>query len=143
MRSKSLVFVFVCLAISLFGGTAFAQVFYGSIVGDVTDPSGAAVPNVTVTITHAATAQTRSGVTDSGGRYAFSDLQDGTYALKFAAKGFRPVEETGVRVTANTVSRSDVTLQIGSVSEQVTVEASAALLQTDKADVHTELSAQT
>src|SRR5205085_688868 len=55
----------------------------------------------------------------------------------------RPVEETGVRVTANTVSRSDVTLQIGSVSEQVTVEASAALLQTDKADVHTELSAQT
>ena len=79
---------------------------------------------------------------DSGGRFTISDAQPGVYVLKFVAKGFRPTERQGVTVSGNTVTRADTTLQIGNVSEQVTVEASAVQLQADKADVHTELTAR-
>ena len=108
MRTKSLLFLFAFLAVLPFGGTAFGQVLYGSIVGDVTDPSGAAVPNVAITITDAATGQSRSDVSDSGGRFTFSDVPTGNYTIKFVGNGFRPVEKTGVAVTVNTVFRSDV-----------------------------------
>jgi Carboxypeptidase regulatory-like domain/TonB dependent receptor len=142
MRLKSLLFVSLFFALSLLPGQAVAQVLYGSIVGEVTDPSGASVPNVAVTITDSSTGQSREVTSDSGGRFTITDAQPGVYVLKFVAKGFRPVERSGVTVTINTVTRADATLQIGNVSEQVTVEASAVQLQTDKADVHTELGAQ-
>ncbi|MFL6350467.1 MAG: TonB-dependent receptor domain-containing protein [Bryobacteraceae bacterium] len=141
MRLKSLLLALFCV-LSLLPGHAIAQVLYGSIVGEVTDPSGAAVPNATVTITDNSTGRSREVTSDSGGRFTITDAQPGVYALKFVAKGFRPTEKSGVTVTINTVTRADTVLQIGNVSEQVTVEASAVQLQADKADVHTELSAQ-
>ncbi|HEY7212913.1 MAG TPA: carboxypeptidase-like regulatory domain-containing protein [Bryobacteraceae bacterium] len=67
MRFRSLLVLFICLAIIPFGGRSFAQVLYGSVVGEVTDPSGATVPNVTVTITDKATGQSRTATSDSSG----------------------------------------------------------------------------
>ncbi len=142
MRTKIQLFALLFSAVLPFAGPAYGQVLYGSIVGDVTDPSGAAVPKVAITITDAATGQSRSDVSDSGGRFTISDVQAGNYTIKFVASGFRAVEKTGVTVTVNTVFRADTVLQLGNVSEQVTVEASAVQLQTDKADVHTEISAK-
>ncbi len=142
MRLRSLLVLTLSLIISSWTGTAFAQVLYGSIVGEVTDPSGAVVPNATITITDQATGQSRSDVSDSGGRFAFSDVPTGNYTIKFVAKGFRPVEKQGIPITVNTVYRADTSLQVGNVSEQVTVEATAAQIQADKADVHTELTSQ-
>ena len=66
----------------------------------------------------------------------------GTYQLKVTAAGFRPFVETNLAVTINNVARVNVKLEVGGTTEQVTVEASAALLQSDKADVHVELNAK-
>src|SRR5690348_12453394 len=143
MRLKSLLVTTLFLIISSWTGQAVAQTLYGSIVGEITDPSGAAIPNATVTITDRATGQSRDVTSDSGGRFTVTDAQPGVYQIKYVAKGFRPIEKSDVTVTINTVTRADVVLPIGNVSEQVTVEASAVQLQTDKADVHTEISAQT
>ncbi len=142
MQVKWLLTVVVFVLAVLLIQPAGAQVFYGSIVGAVTDPSGAAVPNASVNITNTNTGQARDAKTDSGGRYSLPDVQAGNYSVKVTAPGFRPIERTGVAVTINTVTRVDAALEVGQVNEQVTVEASAVALQTDKADVHTEISEQ-
>src|SRR5579859_2807868 len=140
MRVKSLLTVVLCLVVAFLAVPASAQVFYGSIVGAVTDPSGAAVPNASVNITNTNTGQSRDVKTDSGGRYSLPDVQAGNYDIKVTAPGFRPIDKTGVAVSINTVTRVDAALEVGQLTEQVTVEASAVALQTDKADVHTEIS---
>ncbi|HZU25777.1 MAG TPA: TonB-dependent receptor [Bryobacteraceae bacterium] len=122
-----------------FGIPLSAQVFYGSIVGAVTDSSGGSVPGATVTITNHATGESRDVKTDSAGRYTFSDASPGTYDIKVNASGFRTAEQTGVTVSINTVTRNDLVLEVGQVTEAVTVQAAALALQADKADVHTDL----
>jgi hypothetical protein len=136
------VLTITCLLAIFSGQSVNAQVFYGSIVGAVTDPSGAAVPNASIAIKDTATGQTREVKSDTGGRYTISDVQAGTYEVKITASGFRTTTKTGVTVSINTVTRIDAALDIGQVSDQVTVEATAVALQTDKADVHTEITEQ-
>ena len=122
-------------------GRLSAQVLYGSIVGAVQDASGAVVPDATVTIVNTGTGQTLTATTTSSGSYSLTNLLEGSYDLKITAKGFRPYTRKSVPVTVNTVRREDISLELGQVSEGITVEASAQALQTDKADVHTDLSA--
>ncbi len=117
-----------------------AQVLYGSLVGNVTDPSDAAIPNVTVTVVNPATGQTRNAITDDRGFYAFRDLQEGAYDLRIAASGFMAYTRTGIAVTINTIARVDVKMQVGQLTETVTVAATALTLQTDKSDVHVDIS---
>lgn len=142
MRAKFPLRVVLCLGAGLLAGPGDAQVFYGSIVGAVTDQSGGALANAAMRATNTATGQVREAATDSGGRYTITDVQAGTWDLKVSAAGFRTTTKTGVGVTINTVTRVDLSLEIGQVTEQVTVESSATTLQTDKADVHTELTSQ-
>jgi hypothetical protein len=135
---------FLFLLIALIGtnvaiSTANAQVLYGSLLGTVTDQSGAVVPQATLTLTNTENGQIRETTTDAEGRYGFQNVQAGTYELKATATGFRTVTRTNVGITINTVSRISVELELGQVAEQVTVEGSAVLLQTDKSDVHVEL----
>jgi hypothetical protein len=127
---------FACLCTAPTG--ASAQVLYGSIVGNVIDESGAALPGAAVTITHAATGNTRETVTDDTGTYRFPTLQPGTYTVTVALPGFSHTQRAGVVVTLNNITRSDMTLQIGQLSETVTVEARS-VLQTDRAEVRAEL----
>ena len=115
---------------------------YGSLVGTVTDPSGAVVPNADVTATDASQGQTKQGKTDSGGRYNVVDVLPGTYTVTVAAPGFRKAEENKVVITPNTVARIDVHLEVGESSQQVSVTADAVELQTDKADTHTEITSK-
>ena len=68
--------------------SAHAQVLYGSLTGNVTDASGAAVPGVKVEVLNTATGVSRQGVTDERGTYLFSDLQPGTYKVTIAAPAF-------------------------------------------------------
>jgi hypothetical protein len=72
---------------------------------------------------------------DEAGYYAITNLLEGTYDLTVSAPGFRPLTQQGVNVLINNATRADVTLEVGAVTESVTVEASAALLQTSKSDV--------
>lgn len=119
-----------------------AQILYGSIVGSARDASGAAVPRAGVTLLNLQTGQSRATETNETGGYAFNTLQPGSYEITFTKEGFRAQRESGVTVTINTVTRVDVALQIGAVSESVTVEASAATLQTDRAEVRAEVTSK-
>ncbi len=119
-----------------------AQVLYGSIVGEVRDASGAAVPGATVTITNKDTNQSREAKTDPAGAYSYTDVQAGSYSLKVTHEGFNSFERTDVPVTINAVSRVDVTLEVGNVKQAVTVSGEAAILQTDRAETRAEVGSQ-
>ena len=130
-----------CLLAMLVGSAVSvnAQVLAGSVVGAVQDSSGGAIVGAAIALTNVGTSQSYAAKTDEAGRYTFSSVAPGTYTLKLTQKGFKVETITDVLVTANTVTRIDRQMQVGSLAEQITVEASAAELQTDKADTHTEL----
>lgn len=132
-RVLTLVFLLACVV------PVHAQVLYGSLVGNVVDPTQGAVPAAAVTVTNTATGLVRETKTDERGFFAFRDLLEGTYDLKITASGFRTYTRAGIPITINTVTRNDVELQIGQISESITVGALAAVLQTDKSDVHVDL----
>src|SRR3954452_15995070 len=80
--------VFICAV----PARAAAQVLYGSIVGDVKDSSGAAMPGATVLVTNTNTGLTREAVTDGVGHFNLADLPGGTYRMKATQQGFRTFE---------------------------------------------------
>jgi len=116
-----------------------AQVLYGSIVGNVTDSTGAIVPGAVVSIKQVETNQSRETATNEAGGYTFATIPSGTYILKVTKQGFSTATENQVSVTINTVTRVDVTLKPGEVTETVEVTSETALLQTDRSDVRAEL----
>ena len=118
---------------------ATAQVLYGSVVGTVSDPSGAVIPGAAVTLTSKQIGASRTEKSDEGGRYSFVNVLPGTYDVSVTATGFRTFLAQGVDVTPNTIQRIDSKLEVGQIADQVTVEASAVALQTDKSDTHTEI----
>jgi hypothetical protein len=146
-KAAQAVVILSCLATCLtFLGyetpVASAQVLYGSIVGTVTDPANAVVSKATVAVTNTSIGLSRQASADDAGYYSIPNLPQGTYDLTVSAAGFRPLTQKGVNVLINTVSRVDLSLQVGAVTESVTVEASAALLQTNKTDVNVNLEAR-
>ena len=118
---------------------ASAQVLYGSAVGTVEDQSGAVVSGASITMTSKSTGLVRETKTGLDGRYTIANLLPGSYDLKVSAAGFRTFTQTSVDITINTVTRMDVKLELGQVTEQVTVQAAALALQTDKSDVRAEV----
>lgn len=123
--------------------TGWSQVLYGSIVGNIRDVSGAAIPGAIVTITSKETNQVRNTTTNEEGGYNVPTVQSGTYDVKVTKEGFRPMLEGSVAVTINNVSRVDFTMQVGSISEAVEVSAQAQTLQTDRAEVRAEITTKT
>jgi outer membrane receptor protein involved in Fe transport len=116
-----------------------AQVLYGSVTGTVVDQSGAVVPKAHVIVTNHSTGVQRQADVDTNGHYLITDLPPGGYDLKVTATGFKPLTQTNLTVAANTVTNADARLQVGAMSDEVTVEASAVSLQTEKSDVHTQI----
>src|SRR5215471_5264196 len=129
----------IAVAIIVSARPAAAQVLYGSILGTVTDQSGAVVPKAHVTVFDPATHETREALTDEAGRYSFPDLPAATYEIKVTAAGFRLSTRTNVIATINNVTRADVQIEVGAANQEITVAASSAVLQTDTSDVHTNL----
>jgi hypothetical protein len=125
--------------VALSAPLASAQNLYGSIVGVVKDPQGGTVPGATVTIVNKDTNLTREGQTDADGSFTFNNVLPGPYDVKVALQGFHESVRKDVPVSIGQIARVTVALEIGSVSETVTVVSDTQLLQTDKADVHTEL----
>src|SRR6476646_675753 len=111
-----LVIVLICAV----PARAAAQVLYGSVVGDVKDSSGAAMPGATVLVTNNNTGFKREAVTDGVGHFNLADLPAGTYNLKATQQGFRTFEQTQVTVSINTVTRINVTMEIGAIGDSVT-----------------------
>jgi hypothetical protein len=117
-----------------------AQVLYGSLVGSVTDAAAAAIPNASVEATNTSTGITKRASTDERGAYLFSDLQPGAYDIRVTAPSFSTFTKTGVAISPNTVVRVDVQLQVGTVTENITVSAAATVLQTDRSDMNAQIS---
>ncbi len=132
-RRKFLHLSILFLFLGLFATQAFAQ--EATIVGTVTDPSGAAVPNVTVTITQTETGQARQAVTNGDGQYIAPNLNIGHYSVRVDAAGFKRIEQNNIVLQVGDRSRLDFKLEIGSTQEQVTVEAAAVGVQTDSGEV--------
>lgn len=118
---------------------AAAQVLYGSLLGDVTDPTGAVVVGAQVQITNRETGYARETITEAGGRFNFQNVNAGTYEVKITAAGFQTLTRPGIVISINNIARFDAVLKVGQVSDQITVEASTAQLQADKSDVHSEI----
>jgi hypothetical protein len=131
--------VFVALAGARAG---HAQVLYGTLVGNISDPAGAAVPSVHVEATNQETNVKREALSDERGIYRFTNLQPGIYRVDVTAGSFRPYAQTNVPVQANEIRRVDVQLQIAATTESVEVSTASVVLQTDKSDIHTEISSQ-
>jgi Carboxypeptidase regulatory-like domain/TonB dependent receptor-like, beta-barrel len=131
-----------CVVLLLLAGapsSASAQVLDGSLVGNVIDETASAVPGATVTIAESETGASHQAMTDGAGAYHFTNVQPGTYTVTVTRSGFRTFSRAKVPVTLNTVTRVDVLLQVGQLSDMVSVPADAPLLQTDRAEVRFEL----
>ena len=116
-----------------------AQLLYGGLVGSVVDAQGAVIPGATVKIVNTDTNLTRETVTDAQGAFTFANVGAGPYDVKVTLTGFREAVRSRVPVTVGQISRVEMTLQVGALNEVITVQSEAQLLQTDKADVRTEL----
>ncbi len=141
MRALTLRVSFFVLAAVLiaFHAGASAQTLYGSLTGNVTDSTGASVPNAKVEALNVATGIAKQAATDDRGAFSISDLQAGTYKVTVSAPSFGSRVQEGVVIDANTVFRLNVALQVSQISESVTVAANAVTLQTDRADVNNQI----
>ena len=132
----------VAMALCIARGLAYGQVLYGSIVGTISDPQGSFVPGVTVVATNSGTGAKSEAVTDETGSYTLRNLLPGVYDVSASLSGFREHQEKNVNVIAGNPVRVNVKLVIGALNEVVQVTSEQTLLQTDKADLHTELGPQ-
>lgn len=123
-------------------GAVAAQEIYGSVLGTIQDTSGARVPGASVAITNRETNLVLTTVTNESGAYTFSSVLPGTYDVKVTLQGFKEFVQQGVPVTAGSISRVDARLQVGSLSESVTVQSETSLLKTDKADTGSKFGAK-
>jgi len=116
-----------------------AQVLYGSVTGTITDQTGAVVPGVSISATNDGTGLKRQAVTDTAGIYRLLDLPQGRYTIEVSANGFRPLKKTNVVVVIGQVNSQNLELVVGTATQEITVQGSMAVMQTQKADVHTEI----
>jgi hypothetical protein len=119
-----------------------AQVLYGSLTGNVTDPSGAAIPKAKIDALNVDTGVAKQTETDPRGIFLFSNLQPGVYKVTVTSQGFQTTIEDKVQVNANEVMRTDFHVQLASATSSVEVNAAATILQTDRADVHQDITPQ-
>jgi hypothetical protein len=113
---------------------AQAQVVNGTLLGNVRDGSGAAIPGVTVTATEVNTNTVRTAVSNDTGYYILPNLRDGLYRVEAEIEGFKKFARESVKVDVNTTVRVDVALEVGDMRETVTVSAETPALQTDRTD---------
>jgi hypothetical protein len=117
-----------------------AQVLYGTLTGNVTDQSGAVVPGASVEILNLGTGAITPTKTNDHGVYEVTDVLPGTYKVTISATNFGVSIHDGITVLANTVVRVDTSLAVAGKTETVTISGAAPVLQTDRADVHSNLS---
>ncbi len=139
----------VCAAAAAFalavlsGAKAYAQAVFGQINGTVTDTTGAAIPNATITVTDVAKGTSVTLQSNGSGEFTAEHLIPDEYSVKVAAQGFKGFQQTGVRVFADTNVKVDAPLTIGGSDQVVEVSADQVpQLKTDRADVATTFSAQ-
>jgi hypothetical protein len=132
-------FLTLCIAVALTLPRALAQAIFGSVNGVVTDATGAAVPNASITITDTDKGTTRVVTTSDSGAYLVHDLIPDHYQFKIEAPGFASVQSEVISVSADSSAQVNFELKPGTASQTVEVTAEAPQLKTDRADVSTTL----
>src|SRR5437879_47297 len=117
------------LAFALMGATAWAQAT-AQISGTVRDQTGAVLPGVEISVTQTATGAKRTAVTNETGNYVLASLPLGPYLLEAGLPGFKTYVQTGIVLQVDANPTINVALQLGQVSDQVEVQANAALVAT-------------
>src|SRR5438067_25911 len=106
------------LVIGFWTPQASGQAVYGSIIGTVTDPSGAAVPNAKVTVSNERKGTSETTTTNADGNYSVTHLIPDTYSVRAEAPGFKVVETKSVVVSVDNASRVDQQFQVGGTTDQ-------------------------
>ena len=136
---------FSCLVAALslcFAASGFSQAVSATVVGTVTDVSGAAVASAEVVITEMDTAVAHTLKANESGNFTLPDLPPGRYQVSVEHPGFKKELRRDVQLQVNSTARVDLQLQPGSVSETVEVSGAPPLLQTDRADITRTMDAQ-
>ena len=131
------VFLNTLIVLLLAAGFAFSQQDRGTFVGTVSDPSGAAIPGVNVTLIHTQTNAKYETLTNEVGSYRVPNLPIGDYKIVFEIAGFKSASRDGLRLSVTNVTRVDVNLEIGQATESVVVTSEAPVLQTETPEVGT------
>jgi len=113
-------------------GLALAQSFQGGMRGSVKDSQGV-IPGVTITLINEANGVTRDTVSNASGEYSFPALDPSSYTIKAAVQGFRTFDRRGIRIGTQQFVTLDITLEVGTVEESITVTADAPLIETSNA----------
>lgn len=121
----------IALVVALLGMPMNAQTVLGTILGTVTDTSGAIVRGAKVSVTRVATGLVRTALTNDAGEYSFPQLPVGEYRVEAELAGFKKTQRTGVDLRVEDTLRIDLILQIGQQTETVSVEATAPIVNTD------------
>jgi hypothetical protein len=135
----------VCLLFALVLGVStscFGQATYGNVIGTVTDPQGAVVQGAQITIVNDATGVSDTAQTNQSGNYNATHLLPGTYTITFAQEGFPNLVQKNVVVAVGTSTTLNVQLQLGEVTQKITVNAAPPVLETDRAEVSSRLSSR-
>src|SRR5262245_65966769 len=99
------------------GGSARAQVLYGSVIGSVTDTAGSSVSGATVRLTNTGTNQARETTSDENGNFIFTSVSGGAYSISVKKAGFQMFTVGSVTVTPDSMVRGDASLRVGEVEE--------------------------
>ncbi|MBV8672398.1 MAG: carboxypeptidase regulatory-like domain-containing protein, partial [Acidobacteriaceae bacterium] len=123
------------ICVFLLGAFAVSSAQQTSITGQVTDPTGAAVPGATITITQSGTGESRTTQSSAAGLYDFPGIGVGNYDLKATAPGFQTFTKKGIVVDVGATVRADVPFAVGASNQTVTVQANALQVQSETSEV--------
>ena len=129
----SLLFLLVLLMLPT--GVSAQTVTAGQITGNVTDPNGAVVADATITLTQVETSAKRTLTTNASGNYTIANLAVGTYRLGITKTGFKETSIANVVVNVANITRQDIVLEVGAVSEVVNITAESVQVETQTGTV--------
>ncbi len=128
-------YIVMTLMLAMPTARVYGQAVKASLIGSITDSSGAMVPRARVVIAEVNTGFSRAGETNESGHYVFGNLDPGVYRVQVEMAGFKTAVRDRVEVLVNSTVRVDLQLAPGQVTESVQVVAAVPLLQTDRSDV--------
>jgi len=133
-------FLAVALAVLASAGLAYSQAVNATLLGTVTDASGAVVPNAKVTITETQTAVAHAMQTNESGNWIVPNLPPGVYAASVEATGFKKETRRDITLVVDTTTRVDIQMTPGNITETIEVSSAPPILQADTATTSTQIS---
>lgn len=133
----SLILLTICCCVGV-----QAQNIFGRLSGTVTDPAGAVVPNITITIVNDATKVARTAITDTNGSYVADNLPVGSYSVSAEQKGFKTMHSSGIDLVAGAHVTLNFALEVGTASETVQIEGGAEIVNTVSGEIARHIDSQ-